>query len=285
MSGVPDRTSADREIRIPDGKAAIAADYYPGVSTVSCALIAPAMGVPRRFYAGFAASLADAGVTTLAIDYARPEDGREAPSMVTWAHDIDAALGWLHAEHPRAQLGLVGHSCGGQLPMLAPRAAGLSRWVHVAASLAHWRYWPRSARIRMRALVPLLSLGDDFAGGRHVGFKRPVPAGVTRQWARWARRRRYLFDPALARETGGVQRVTASLLAYDFADDNYAPTAAVDALCREIAPERLVRRHIAPADLNACRIGHFGFFRTDVVDSLWRETANWLLGEHTEDTT
>jgi predicted alpha/beta hydrolase len=41
------------------------------------------------------------------------------------------------------------------------------------------------------------------------------------------------------------------------------------------APSELKR--VTPAEVGAARIGHFGFFREQFRDTLWREAADWLL--------
>ena len=82
-------------------------------------LIAPALGVPRRFYQPFAQFLAGEGYDVLSIDYRGiGESGRDCDAalirLADWGClDIDAALRWLR-ENSRAQRrGLVGHSLGG----------------------------------------------------------------------------------------------------------------------------------------------------------------------------
>ena len=42
-----------------------------------------------------------------------------------------------------------------------------------------------------------------------------------------------------------------------------------------IAPEIL---SVSPRELGVSRIGHFGFFRPDRRDTLWRGAAEWLEG-------
>ncbi|MNC97534.1 hypothetical protein D3C83_152240 [compost metagenome] len=39
----------------------------------------------------------------------------------------------------------------------------------------------------------------------------------------------------------------------------------------------VTRRHLRPADAGARAIGHLGFFREGLRDTLWTETADWIL--------
>jgi predicted alpha/beta hydrolase len=45
--------------------------------------------------------------------------------------------------------------------------------------------------------------------------------------------------------------------------------------CYENAPRELQR--VAPADVNARRIGHFGFFRPEFESTLWTRVRDLLL--------
>ncbi|HOY36102.1 MAG TPA: alpha/beta hydrolase, partial [Piscinibacter sp.] len=44
--------------------------------------------------------------------------------------------------------------------------------------------------------------------------------------------------------------------------------------CYANAPRRIER--ISPLDVQARRIGHFGFFREQFQSTLWQRTAHWL---------
>ena len=59
-------------------------------------------------------------------------------------------------------------------------------------------------------------------------------------------------------------------------DDAFAPLPAVEALGRLYPNARWETRRVAPRDVGAKALGHFGFFRERFRDSLWREAADWL---------
>jgi predicted alpha/beta hydrolase len=67
------------------------------------------------------------------------------------------------------------------------------------------------------------------------------------------------------------------LLAYNFADDRYAPLPALEALMTLYSGARKEVRRILPADIAAPRIGHFGFFREQFREPLWRPSVDWLV--------
>ena len=70
------------------------------------------------------------------------------------------------------------------------------------------------------------------------------------------------------------------LVALSITDDELMTERGTRVLvdCYPNAPRRIER--IAPADVHAPRIGHFGFFRHQFQSSLWTRTAALLQGFH-----
>jgi predicted alpha/beta hydrolase len=66
--------------------------------------------------------------------------------------------------------------------------------------------------------------------------------------------------------------------AMSMTDDPWATRTAVERLCAaytSVKPELLA---VTPGELGVSRIGHFGFFRPEHRDTLWRGAAEWLDG-------
>ena len=89
----------------------------------------------------------------------------------------------------------------------------------------------------------------------------------------------FLFDDATLPERGNFAKLTAPLRAIQIADDPWGTAAAVAHMTEHFtaSPDRSIWR-VAPADAGVAKIGHFGFFRPDLRESLWRPAADWLLG-------
>lgn len=274
-------------LKTADGQTLAATAYHPATAPAGAVVIASALGVPQKVYGNFAAYLAERGLLALTFDYRGIADSRlngikgSDVRFADWgAQDIEAALAWLLAQTADTPLFLVGNSCGGQLFGLAPSSEKLAAAVFVAAQTAYWGNWPMPGRLQMglmfNAVIPLLSLGNSFPA-RRIGMSSiNAPAGATRQWARWGRLPRYLFDPRSGVDASRYTQLKLPVLAYGFDDDNFAPAAAIDALCRELPAADIERRQVNPANIDGKPIGHFGFFRDRHRDGLWQETAEWL---------
>lgn len=246
-------------------------------------LIAPALGVPRRFYDAYARFLAGHGHDVLSIDYrgvGATDCDIASVRLADWGRlDVDAGLRylWEHSKAPRRVL--VGHSLGAQLPGLTPESEGLAAMVAVGATCPYPSLYPLKPRLRMlllwRVLIPLLSRGRSHFPARRIGFSSvDIPAGAARDWARWGLSRGYLFDSAHGLDTARYATLGMPLLAYSFADDDYAVRAAVDALMAQYPSAQIDRRHVGVPRKG--HIGHFGYFSPRMQDSLWRDTADWL---------
>ena len=88
--------------------------------------------------------------------------------------------------------------------------------------------------------------------------------------------KRYMFDDTRLRALVNFPRYRGALRALSFSDDPWATRAAVALLCSGFTSARPDIVTIRPPDVGASRIGHFGFFRAEHRDTLWRDAAEWL---------
>lgn len=290
MGSHSDRMIQNTELRIrcADG-VELPATLSAPAGAHAALVIGSAMGVPRQFYRRFAQYLAGQGIATLTFDYRGIADARALAAdpgrtrLEDWGRlDLDAALATALRQMPGLPLFLAGHSCGGQLAGLSPHAEQLAGLIFVAASSPNVRQWHGIGRWFMRlwvgAVIPLATLGRWFPA-RRLGFSTvDIPAGVMRQWGRWTRSPRYAFSPEHGLDTARYRRLRMPALCYSFADDFFTPGAAADALLREYPGLGVTRRHLRPGDVGARAIGHLGYFRQALRDSLWAETADWIRG-------
>lgn len=250
-------------------------------------VIASATGVPRRIYAGVARHLAEAGLAVLTFDYRGIGDSRQGPlrrepaRMQDWGRlDLEGALSWMRRQHPRAPLLLLGHSAGGQLVGLAPSARHLSGAALVGSQLGWAGHWPWPWRGLMwsawHALIPGLTALAGFLPMRALGQGEDLPAGVAREWARWGRRRHYLFDDLGAEARAAYAALRFPVRALHIADDLYAPRSGVEALVSFYGGDCEVCT-VSPADVGAPRIGHFGWVRQRHEQGIWAPIRDWLL--------
>jgi predicted alpha/beta hydrolase len=270
-----------------DGYPLAATCFQPGERPVGSVAILSATGVRRRYYAPFAAFLAERGLRVLTFDYRGIGDSRP-PSlrgfgarMHDWAAlDAAGALRYLREAQGEVATLVVGHSFGGQALGLLPQPLGVGAALLVAAQSGywgHWRGWPRLGMAALwHAVVPLLCRVLGYFPARRLGLGEDLPSGVARQWASWGRRPGYVFEAEGGRWQAGYRQVTLPIRAYSFSDDGFAPRPAVEALLAGFENAGVEHRHLAPAALGLPGVGHWGFFREPSRQALWREARDWL---------
>ena len=258
-------------------------------------LINSATAVPRKVYRGFAGYLARRGCAVLTYDYRGTGGSRQMSlvgynqpkslvgfkaSMSDWAAlDVTAAVAWMRERYKALPLAYVGHSFGGQALGLLANNNEISRALLVASQATYWKLIASPERYRIYAMLnfigsPLTRLMGYTPGWTGAG--QDLPKGVFEQGLGWMMNKRYLFDDPNLGALQNFANYKGAMRALCMADDPWATRPAVELLCSgftSIQPEIL---SIAPADAGASKIGHFGFFRSEHRDTLWRGAAEWL---------
>lgn len=283
-----------------------AADGYPLAATLWAseradapgryAVVNPGAGIPARYYDRFASWLADRGVPTLTYDYRGI--GASAPrslkgfraSVEDWGSKDYAAVGdAMSRRYPGALACVVGHSIGGFVTGLAPGGERIGRMVLIGAHTGYWRDYARRVRLPMfvtwHLAMPALTRAMGYFPGRRFGLPEDLPAGVARDWSQrrrpepWWNLRDADGLPDRARIAEVVARFDAfraETLVVSLADDPFATpgaTARIAALFRNCA---IRERAIDPRAAGLPRVGHFGFFRSRMRESLWPIAGDFL---------
>jgi predicted alpha/beta hydrolase len=269
--------------------------YLPRGAKRHAVLINSATAVPRKLYKGFASYLARRGCAVLTYDYRSTGDSRlkslsgynQQRSLVgfkasisDWAAlDATAAVKWMRERYKALPLNYVGHSFGGQALGLLPNNTEVSRALFIAAQAGYWKLMAAPERYRVYAMLnfvgrPLTRLMGYTPGWSGLGLD--LPKGVFLQWVGWVMSERYMFDDPNLKALENFPHYKGALRALCISDDPWATRPAVELLCSgftSIEPDILT---ITPADAGAARIGHFGFFKPEHRDTLWRGAAEWI---------
>jgi predicted alpha/beta hydrolase len=284
-----------------------AADRYPLGATLflprtakrsHAVLINSATAVPRKVYRGFAGYLAQRGCAVLTYDYRGTGDSRQKAltgynqpkslvgfkaSMSDWAAlDVSAAVAWMRERYSHMPLAYVGHSFGGQALGLLPNNAEVSRALFVAAQAGYWKLMASPERYRVYAMLnyvgtPLTKLMGYAPGW--IGLGEDLPRDVFLQWVRWVMNERYLFDDAGLKAKENFPKYKGALRAVCFTDDPWATRTAVELLCSGFTSIKPGIVSVTPTEAGVKKIGHFGFFRPEHRDTMWRGAAEWIQGE------
>ena len=277
-----------QSLRVDDSTTLALSVFEPEGAVRANVVIGGAMGVRQDYYAAFAQWLAGQGFRVTTFDYRGHGDSLVGPmrevraNLFDWARDYEAVISAARAALPEQPLYLLGHSLGAQLPGLLKKPEQVAGLLSVAAGSGYWREnAPRLKRMVPYfwwVLVPLATRLWGYFPGRTLRKVGDLPAGVILQWRRWCLHPTYSVGaegPAAAQSYAAVR---FPVLALWMSDDELMTLRGTHSLVKlyRNAPARVER--IAPEDINALRIGHFGFFREQFRQTLWPRAVADLLG-------
>ena len=277
-----------QSLRVDDSTTLALSVFEPEGAVRANVVIGGAMGVRQDYYAAFAQWLAGQGFRVTTFDYRGHGDSLVGPmrevraNLFDWARDYEAVISAARAALPEQPLYLLGHSLGAQLPGLLRNPGQVDGLLSVAAGSGYWREnAPRLKRMVPYfwwVLVPLATRLWGYFPGRTLRKVGDLPAGVILQWRRWCLHPTYSVGaegPAAAQSYAAVR---FPVLALWMSDDELMTLRGTHSLVKlyRNAPARVER--IAPEDINALRIGHFGFFREQFRQTLWPRAVADLMG-------
>ncbi len=265
-----------------------------GADSANTLIVNPAIGVKRKLYHAFAASMAAQGLTVVLYNYRGMEDGMDVladdalQNAESWGRlDQSAIIGWVRTSLKPEKVWVLGHSIGGQLLGFAHNIDHIDGLILVAAQKGDKRLWPLSGYMKLyllwHVLVPWMSKGPRFNAAKLGLGNYPWPSAAAKQWASWGQQKDYLFNQKFGFDLNPWHHFAKPLLCFGFTDDDMAPEAAIDGLLEEYGKSLTVnddQRHIEkriidPQNLGLESIGHFGFFKPE-AKSLWQDTVKWI---------
>lgn len=236
-------------------------------------LLLPALGIQARLYRKLGALLAEAGISTVALE--QRGHGRSAlrPSrhcdygFREWLQaDIPAALDWLHSREPRAPVFLAGHSLGGHLALMArsrypERVDGVVLLTTATPYHGCYRGVTRLQVWFLIAIVPLLTAVLGYYPGHRLGFGGREARRLMADWLVMARENRYGARGMEPEDfEGRVQSDDGPVLSIHCDRDHLAPLAAIDGVTRRLKAAQLERFEIS-SDALGTRADHLSWAR------------------------
>lgn len=278
-------------IRADDGFELAGKRFSPAGQPRGVVVLASAMGVKQDFYFPFAEFLAQHGFAALTFDYrgagaSVPEEFSRSlrgfnADLFTWAErDYNVVLRAAKAWHPEVPLLIVGHSLGGQLPGLLPDRHLIDGMVTVASGSGYWRRNSPPTRRMVWFMwyfaVPLFTRLFGYFPGKRLKMVGDLPKGVIFQWAQWCKSPHYVVDREGRPVRDGYDGIRVPILSISFTDDEMMSRWSIDSLHDKYSNAPVERRYIEPRHVQTKRVGHFGFFRPQFRDTLWRQVLEWM---------
>lgn len=259
----------------------VARFFAPPGDAKAAVLVVAAMGVTQAYYAAFAEWLAAQGFLVATFDFRGIGQSRHGRlrglevDVLDWARQDCAAM--VDAVAVRAgdrPLYWVGHSLGGQILPFVPNRARIERVVTVATGSGYWR--ENTARLRRTSwwlwfvAAPLSVRLFGYFPGKRLRKVGDLPRGVMEQWRRWCLNPEYALGAEGESARLAYAAVTTPIVSLSFTDDEFMSLRNTESIHGQYANAQRTMKRIAPKDIGAKRIGHFGFFKPKFAASLWQ---------------
>jgi predicted alpha/beta hydrolase len=276
-------------ITMPDGTALVMRTFRNSESPKAAVIIPSAMGVAQQFYTQFAQWLASQGYHVTTFDYrgiglSAPPSLRGFPvNIFDWAEDCAVVIDAVKSQVPEAPLHWIGHSLGGQLLGLIPNRERIDRVVTVATGSGYWleNAWRTKSVVWWLwfFVVPIALRVAGYFPGKRLRKVGNLPRGVMAQWRRWCLSREYVVGAEGEHVREAYASVRMPMLSLSFTDDELMSARGIRSLHGLYTNAPVEYRRIAPPDVGAQRIGHFGFFRPQFERTLWPLVPQWFMDQ------
>jgi hypothetical protein len=173
------------QIANPSDDYLLAATFYAPAETVrGCVVVESAMGVPRRFYDGFARWLSEQRLACVTFDFRGMFDSSALNpgyvrdmSLADWGRrDLESVIGWCKEAFGASPLFAISHSMGGHVIGLAPAAQRLERILLVGCGSIYWGLQPTPlSRVIHAAVWHALVPFTTAICGRFPGIANVLP--------------------------------------------------------------------------------------------------------------
>lgn len=274
-------------VAMPDGTSLVYRTYPAAGSPRAAVIVPSAMGVAQKFYEPFAQWLARQGCEVVTFDYrgigfSAPQSLRGySMDIFNWARqDCVAMIDRVKSRHPGLPLYWVGHSLGGQLIGLIPNRERIDRVITVASGTGYWlqNTWRTKSVVWWLwfVIVPLALRVAGYFPGRRLRKVGDLPFGVMQQWRRWCLNREYVVGAEGDQVRAAYASVRTPILSLSFTDDEMMSAKGIQSLHGLYVNAPVEYRRIAPREIGARHIGHFGFFRPQFEQTLWPLVPQWL---------
>lgn len=243
-------------------------------------IIASATGVKQRYYKKFAEFISSNGITVITFDYSGI--GLSLNSTIKNIHnnaldwgknDLESVIKYANIHFDNSKIILLGHSIGGQLIGLARSSKLAHKIILICAQSGYWKFWIGFEKIKMWAnwyiLFPALITIFGYMPSKKYSSMENLPKNVAKQWRKWCINQNYLFGQVLEPDLF-FKDITTQLTALSVDDDKFAPKKAVDWLTDKYENAIIKKFHLFPKDFLTNKIGHFGIFRENFKDNIWK---------------
>jgi predicted alpha/beta hydrolase len=282
------------KIKCEDGVELSAILLTPNGQPKAVVQINSATAAPKEFYLPFASYLVENGFVACVFDYrgvceSTPEGGLRGCTYdyMMWGQlDMPAVLDFLDAQFPDLPKLIMAHSVGGQEAAFMHNHHKIKGMVTFATSVGYWDFMPFAYRVQyffyFYMLTPISNFLFGYVAAKRLGLMEDLPRQIVLDWRNWCSVPEYFFNKKYApnsSDKGFFQDLTFPIQVYWTTDDPISNARSVPMFWKHVKSTGGIKIDcIAPQEIGAKEIGHFGFFRKKFKETLWARALKDLEG-------
>ena len=194
-------------------------------------------------------------------------------------------LNFLKNEFPDIPLFCIGHSAGAQQIGLVSNNNLIDGMIAVATSAGYPPDMPLHYRLKthifFKIFVPISIRLTGYVAAARFGLMEDIPRQFALDWKAWCYRKDYYFDPQFYGKESHVSGVPIGnchalpfpVSVFTASDDEISSPQNVQRFWKHLSSQvsniRFVWYH--PEDLKVNHIQHFGYFRKQFQNSIWKD--------------
>lgn len=245
----------------------------------------------KEFYLPFLEYLCENGFICCLWDYR--DSGESAPESLKdcdytfldyGMKDMSAIKYFLRERFPELPFLIVAHSVGGQQLGFIEDLSGIKGVLACAVSTGYMRHMPLGYRILSNYFFfifsPLSVLFTGYIAAKRFGIMEDLPKKVVAEWRDWCMKPNYFFNKKFYGKTvpeGKFLDYNFPIHLYWTTDDPISNKNSISSFWKNVKNTAPIEIHqIKPADYQMKSIGHHGFFKKKLRDTLWPEMLEKL---------
>ncbi|GAA6133950.1 alpha/beta fold hydrolase [Oceaniserpentilla sp. 4NH20-0058] len=246
----------------------------------SVVILAPAMGVVQKHYEKFALFLTEQNHEVITFDYFGTGASLQGhvkdcdTDVRQWGElDCEAVIHYAKKTYPNLKLQWVGHSVGGQLLGFIPSANQLDNAITIACGSGYWPHNSPPTRnivwIAWYFIAPICLQLYGYFPGKKLNIVGDLAPNVLKQWRRWCMNKEYSIGvegPEIRQRYADVEIPISSI---SFSDDHMISQRNTLSLHSFFEKAQVTQIRINPKEISEKSIGHLGWSREKLRDSLW----------------
>ncbi|MEM7375550.1 MAG: hypothetical protein AAF587_43555 [Bacteroidota bacterium] len=284
MPFIKKQTIKKETVTITEDKRAVNCTVWNHPNSKKVMIIAPAMGVARRFYDTIATHFSQLSYSVISFDYygmLEYEQHDQADiRLCDWGfRDMNSVIEYACQEFPDHTRHFLGHSIAGQVFPLAENSNKISSACLVASQNVSKNNWSGFAKLKVNlfwyVMIPICIQLFGYVPAAGYGGKHHLHPSIASDWAKWGKSTEgilTIISKAWSRYNG--LKVPTKFLSFSD-DDMLAPFKAVEHLYTSYGSRIKQHEHISPKDVGMTSIGHFKYFKKE-CSFLWDSVDSWF---------